>query len=167
MLSKLIGLSGEVEFNAVIDESVNEPSEVTDHSVEEGSDVADHVQVKPETIPLNGVITGERANEKLARLQRFRQERELLTFIGVETFEQVVIASFSRKRSAKISDGFEFSLTLRKVRIAKLKEVKLVVPAKSVSKTQTKKTTSKGKQQPKKKTPKQKSDTQSRKGRKK
>lgn len=155
MLSKLIGTSGEVVFDAVIDESVNEPSEVTDHPVEEGADVADHVKVKPETIPLNGVIAGDRAEEKLAQLQRFRHERELLTFIGVETFHQVVITNISRKRTAQISDGFELSLTLRKVRISKLKEVKISVPAKSVNKTQVKKKTSKGKQQPKKKTPKQ------------
>lgn len=167
MLSKLVGPSGEVEFDAVINEVTTTDSNVTEHPVEEGADVADHVQIKSETLSLSIVIVGDRASEKLAQLQRFQQERELLTFLGVETAKQVVIENMSRTRTALTGDGFEFSLSLRKIRIARLQEVKLVVPAKSVSKTQTKKTSSKGKQQPKKKKPKQKADTQSRKGRKK
>lgn len=155
MLSKLVGRSGEVEFNAVIDEAVNSSSDVTEHPVEDGVDVADHVKVKPDTVPISGVIAGDDAAQKLSVLRRFQREREVLTFIGRNLMENVVIENMSTNHGVGTRDGFEFSITLKRVRIAKMQEVNIVTPAASVSKTQVKGTTSKGIQQPKQVTPKQ------------
>lgn len=156
MLSKLVGQSGEVEFNAVISESVEMSNRITAHAVEDGQDVADHVSPEPDGLPITGVIVGDDAPQKLAKLREFRNNAELLTFVGRNIMANVVIESLVTRHNARTRDGFEFDITLRRVRIAQVQEVQIAAPSNLAglrAETQTKQVQNKGRQQPKRKEP--------------
>src|SRR5690606_5958171 len=101
MLSRLTGESGTVEFDAVTSESVEMSSRVTFFAVEDGQDVADHISLEPETIPISGVISGEDAFQKLTILRRFRNNRELLRFVGRNVINNLVIESMTTRHGAR------------------------------------------------------------------
>lgn len=153
MLSKLIGQSGQVEFNTVTEEAPEYFNQITSHAVESGQDVADHVKLMPNVLPINGVVAGDDAAQKLQTLKQFRQNAELLQYIGRNAFSNVVIESLTTRHTARVRNGFEFDLTLRQVRIARAREVQIAVPAAPRATTQTNQVQNKGRQQPKQQEP--------------
>lgn len=143
MLSRLSGDSGTVEFDAVTSESVEMSSRVTFFAVEEGQDVADHVSLEPESLPISGVIAGEDAFQRLTILRNFRNNKEILTFVGRNVFANVVIETLTTRHNTRTRDGFEFDMTLRRVRTSRIREVQI-----TAVRTQTRPVQNKGKQQP-------------------
>jgi len=151
VLSILKGKSGEIEFDAVKTESHEMNNRVTFYAVEEGQDVSDHVSIEPDSLPISGVIVGQDAKRRKDLLIAFRNNKELLTYIGKENFANGVIESLTIRHSARVSDGFEFDITLRRVRITQVREVQIAITPEAS--TQTKSVQSKGTQQVKKKDP--------------
>src|SRR5690606_22761332 len=101
MLSRLTGESGTVEFDAVISEEVEMSNRITYFAVEDGQDVADHVSLEPESLPISGVITGEDSFQRLTILRNFRNNKEILTFIGRNVFANGVIESLTTRHNAR------------------------------------------------------------------
>src|SRR5690625_1462363 len=108
MLSKLIGESGEVEFNAVLNETIEMQNRVTSFPVEDGQDIADHISKDSDSVPISGVVAGEDASQKLRTLRDFRNNKEVLTLIGRNVVTNVVIESLMTRHNARVRDGFEF-----------------------------------------------------------
>lgn len=149
---------GDVIFSVVKSESVTLNAEVTDKSVESGQDIADHMKPKPPIIAITGVVTGPDAGSKLQRIKKYQSDGELLRYIGRNAYKDMVIEGLETDHGASIRNGFGFSLTLKRVKIATAKKVEIKV-ANPVTKapdsktnTQVKPKTNKGKQQPRKKT---------------
>lgn len=145
ILSKLIGQSGEVEFNAVINESVEMNNRITNEAVEGGS-IADHVSKEPAGLPITGVVAGEDAGQKLSKLRDFANNAELLTFIGRNVITNLVIENLVTRHTTRVRDGFEFDLTLRQVNLVQVRELQITAP--TISPTQTNDVQDKGTQQP-------------------
>lgn len=151
MLSKLSGPSGEVEFNAVTGESMEMNSRITFFPVEEGQNIADHVSLEPDALPITGVVAGEDAAQKVNILRLFRNRKELLTYVGRNVFANGVIETLTTYHNANTRDGFEFEITLRRVRLSRVREVQIT----PVMRTQVRPVQNQGIQQPKPVEPKE------------
>jgi hypothetical protein len=146
---------GEVELDVVEVETPEHPNEVTIHPVEKGSEIIDHVKQNAISFSINGTVSGENAPQKLSQLRQYRDNGELLTYIGRNAFRDMVIESLSTRHDASIRNGFRFSITLKQVRIAKSLTVEIQLPdpvspkpiGTPATTTQTKNVTNKGTQQ--------------------
>ena len=151
-----------IELDVVIEERPEFNTEVSDHPIEDGASVSDHVALRPVTIPMNGVVAGEGAAEKIAALRRWRNERHRLRYTGRNIFKNYVISELSSEHDAEVGDGFRFRRVLQEVRIVKPALVEIVKPdpveedpeveespaGTQATATQTKETEDKGRQQP-------------------
>lgn len=118
----------EVEFSSVEIEKPTYTSDVTLHPVERGQDVSDHVRPDPNEISLQGVIVGDDAADKLARLLEFRKNGEVLHYIGRNSVVSVVIKGLTPEQHVRIANGFYFTLSLLQVRIAESLMRKIKMP---------------------------------------
>lgn len=153
----------DVLIDVIEDVSVKESSTTTDHALEDGEQITDHVKADPITVTIKGLLLddngqGNGINDsegRVASLRKYRKDGEIIDFDYVTGLEHCVITNFDRDYSAKTTDGFAFSMTLKQIQTVK---VSRYVAAKLPVKRQTKKVAKKGRQQPKK-TPKSTSST--------
>ena len=161
--ARLISLTDEEEItlDVVIEERPEFNNEVSDHPLEDGLSVSDHVALRPISVPMNGVVAGEGAADKIATLRRWRNERHRLRFVGRNIFRNYVIGELQTEHDVSVRDGFRFRLVLQEVRIVKPAVVELVKPdpvseepaepsppaQSQATSTQTKQTDNKGRQQ--------------------
>ncbi|KAB8139262.1 hypothetical protein F9U64_01160 [Gracilibacillus oryzae] len=118
---------GNVSF-FILSESHNYKNTITEHPVEDGNDIADHVGSTPTTFNISGMCTGQDAPSKYAQLLELFRKKEPVTYVGRGRINTVVIESFPSDRDADIANGFNFSLTLKQVRIVKTSTVDLLAP---------------------------------------
>jgi len=151
-----------IELDVVEEERPEFNSEVSDHPIEDGASVTDHVSLRPISVPMNGVVAGEGAADKIATLRRWRNEKHRLRYVGRNIFKNYVVSEFNSEHDAGVGDGFRFRLELQQVRIVKPAVVELVNPdpvtegpeieespaGTQATATQTKETEDKGRQQP-------------------
>jgi len=109
----------EITLDVVIDEGPEFNSEVSDHPIEDGASVSDHVSLRPISVPMNGVIAGDEAADKIATLRRWRNERHRLRFVGRNIFRNYVISELQTEHDVSVRDGFRFRLVLQEVKIVK------------------------------------------------
>ena len=111
-----------------------EPSyevEVTEQPVEKGISLTDHVQRLARTLPLSGSVAGKDASKIHAYLVKSSDEGKIVKFLGRTVFSGV-ITGLTTSRSYKEADGFNFSLTLREIRVARATPTaKLPAPVRS------------------------------------
>lgn len=119
---------GEVEFSTVEGENPEYSNEITDKAVEEGVNVADHARPVPIILPINGVVTGPDAPQKLAKLRQYRDEKRLLTYVGRNVMNNMMIQTLVSNHIVRVRDGFGFTITLKQIRIARSREVRIVAP---------------------------------------
>lgn len=134
-------LLGDVEFSAVENESPSNTAEVTENPVEKGEDIADHVKLKPYTMAMSGIVVGDDATQKLQKLSEYFRKGQVLTYVGRNVVNNVVIEQFDRVHDSSISNGFAFSFKLKQIRIVAVQEITIKNPA---VKTQMKKTSAAG-----------------------
>lgn len=146
---------GDIEFSVVEDEKPRDLVTITDNSVENGQDVSDHVKQESSIIDLKGQMIGYDASKKLQQLKKYQREGKLLNYIGRNIYNNMGILTIDRDHGKQISNGFEFNITLKQVRIATAKtvEIKVVNPVTKVASpkvnTKVKRKTNNGKQQSK------------------
>lgn len=146
---------GDIEFSVVEDEKPRDLVTITDNSVENGQDVSDHVKQESSIIDLKGQMIGDDASKKLQQLKKYQREGKLLNYIGRNIYNNMGILTIDRDHGKQISNGFEFNITLKQVRIATAKtvEIKVVNPVTKVASpkvnTKVKRKTNNGKQQSK------------------
>ena len=144
---------GSVEFSVVQKETIVDSAIVTDNQVESGQDVSDHMKKESSVIEISGIIVGDDAEGRLRQLQQYQKGAELLTYIGIEVYGNVVLQTIERSRESQVSNGFVYNITLKQIRIATAKEVEISVvnPATKKASLQTntkvKENTNNGKQQ--------------------
>ncbi|MBA2878055.1 LysM repeat protein [Anoxybacillus kamchatkensis] len=105
----------------VLDESINTGVTVTDHPVEQGFNISDHIEPETPTIELNAIIirpTFERAQKAVDILESKMYKGERIVYEGKKIYPNFVIQSFKYNRNKNIKNGYNASITLKKVRIA-------------------------------------------------
>lgn len=132
---------GEVILDALVDENVDYDAEVTSKATEKGEDISDHMKAKPFTVSLSGSMI-ENAEAKKAALIKYQKEGELLTYIGKATLKSVVITSLQIENPVNNFEGFEYSIRLEEVKVARPETFKISVKNPKTGK-QDKKTDSK------------------------
>ena len=122
----------EITLDVVELENPDMINDVSDHPLEDGRSVSDHVSLRPNVFPINGVVAGEEAAQKIATLRRWRNERHRLKYTGRNIFKGYVISEFRTEHDVRVRDGFRFRMTLQEVRITSPELVELVTidPAK-------------------------------------
>ncbi|UPW82321.1 phage baseplate protein [Lysinibacillus sp. Ag94] len=139
----------DVLIDVITGVSAPESSTTTDHALEDGEQITDHVKSDPSTISLTGIILDD-TEAKVLKLREYREKGEIFDFDYMTSLKHVIITNFNRDYSAKIKDGYAFTMTLKQIKTAKVaKFVSVSVPIKQ----QTKPVSKKGRQQTKK-TPK-------------
>ncbi len=119
----------DIEIDVVEEESPEFNNLITEKPVERGQDVADHARNLPISFTFSGVVTGPDAAQKLEQLRNYRNDRQLLKYIGRNVLNNMMIESFSTKHVKTNLQGFGFSITLKQIRIATLQVIDIVAPA--------------------------------------
>lgn len=115
---------GEVYFSVIEDENPTDSVRITDKSVEDGQPLVDHIQAEASTIRVKGMMVGDNASEQLQLLKKYMYNGERHTYIGRNTYNDMMIESIPRNHTRYISNGFEFSITFVNAKIAKTKTFK-------------------------------------------
>ena len=92
--------------------------DVTSHAVESGADLTDHVQWKGSSLSIKGKIVGKNYKETLEALKEMQRKGVLVKYVGTEIYSKMLITSFKRTRSSDIKGGCEFTMDLKRTRIA-------------------------------------------------
>ncbi len=144
---------GDVEI-LVISETPSFSNDVTEKPVEGGT-IVDNVKQNSTILNINGAVTGDDAFQKLQQLRKYSKAGTLLKYTGRNIFTNVVIEKFDTAHTVSIRNGFEFTITLKEIRIATAQIVQIQSPDPATSnpapkvQTQTKKVTNQGRQVPK------------------
>lgn len=112
---------GDVYFSIIEDEEPTDSVRISDKAVEDGQPLVDHVQAEASTIRIQGMIVGDNASEQLQLLKSYMYNAERHTFIGRNIYSDMLIESIPRKHTRKISNGFEFTISLINAKIATTK----------------------------------------------
>ena len=124
----------------VTNESSDFAVEATSHPVEKGVNITDHVKRELETFSITGKVTGVNAPKAEAYFKNQMYSGKPVVYIGRTRLKNVIILDFKKTEHGRIANGFEFSVTLQEVRIAKSSVVRKSTQSKG---TQQKKPTSK------------------------
>lgn len=108
----------DIVMDAVVDESPSNTADVTNKPVEKGENISDHMQTKPFTVKLSGSIVND-APAKLELLRSYQKESKLLTYVGRNIFKDLVLTNLDTSHSVTNAKGFDYSITLQHVKIAK------------------------------------------------
>lgn len=119
---------GEVEFSVTEEESPELNNEITERTVERGTDIVDHIRHRPLTLAVSGVVVGDDAPQKLAKLREYARKGEVLRYVGRNIFANMVIQSFPTSHTHRIRNGFSFRMELKEVRFAVPQVVPFAAP---------------------------------------
>ena len=105
----------------IIEESISKINEVTYRQVEDGN-ISDNVKAESDSIYLTGVVTSQ-VQEKYIKLSDYHKKGDIINYSGKNHYTDVVIESFETDFNSGLGDGFEFSITLKQIRIARTRLV--------------------------------------------
>lgn len=101
------------------DSSVN----VTSYPVEKGMPLNDSVQRNPDTFSVSGKILNKSkkvkdAGEKYTKIKTLMEKGKPVKYVGRMKISNVLITNVSRSYSSSIANGFDFNISMQKVRVA-------------------------------------------------
>ena len=114
----------------------------SEHSVEQGMDLTDHVRPDSETISIRGVISGRNHRSIVSLIKKWESTGRAVSYSGRTKLSRCLIDDFSPSYSKDIQNGCQFSMIIRKVRIAR----PAYVPAQTAQPQEAKPTTDAGMQ---------------------
>lgn len=103
-------------------EDVTRSIESTSHPTEQGLDITASIRNQPIEISLTGrIVNNEQysAATTKSKIQELMKAGSLITYVGRTTASNMQIQSFDSTHNNKTWGGFEYSMTLKQVRIAK------------------------------------------------
>lgn len=132
---------GTVLLDCTTAEEVSKTADVTDRPVEKGEDISDHMKTKPYSVRLSGTMVND-PEGKISTLEKMMSDAELVEYIGKRKLKDMVITSFSTKQNKQVSNGYDWDISLKSVKIAKpitiKQEVKNPVTKQADKKVETK-----------------------------
>lgn len=140
---------GDVEISVIYTEKPVRSVKTTDHPVEGDGNIVDHIENQPLRVEITGVITGTDAAVKLRRLEYYMENGVAITYSCRNQVAGVIIENFPTVHDKTNLGGFNFTMTLKRIRRAQAMDiVNLRLPTKVAA--QAKKVGNKGLQQKKK-----------------
>lgn len=113
-------LTGTRRIYLFVSEEDNPTSiKASEHSVEQGMDLTDHVRPDAETLSISGIISGRNQKDIVSLIKKWEKAGRVVSYSGRAKLSSCLIADFSPGYSKDIQDGCRFSMTLRKIRIAR------------------------------------------------
>ena len=106
----------------VENESVKESINSTSHPTEKGLPITSTIQKEPTELTIQGkIVKNKKVDAKTAKskIEKLKNSGSLVTYKGRTTLKNMQIQSFDYEYSNKVWGGFDFSMTLKQVRIAK------------------------------------------------
>ena len=150
----LIGDSGTVTFErigTVTGENVSLSNSATKNPVEKGSPITDHATTEPTKLDVSGIATD---NSARTTLESMLKNRDLLTYRGVEAYDNLLMTSLSIGHEAENAKGFSFRCSFLVMRIVSAEYVPTSGPSMSAmdaeasDKRETKRESNNGQQTP-------------------
>jgi hypothetical protein len=134
-------------LNVTMETTESDQIDITNHAIEKGSDVSDHAYSQPKTLSLKVVLTDDvlalddplailapSIIDRLELLQGWLDDKTLLTYYGHDyDFDDMLIESVSRNKSADTGTGLGLDITLKMVTIAKSLTTALVMAGQSAT----------------------------------
>lgn len=109
---------GTVLLDCTTAEEVSKTADVTDRPVEKGEDISDHMKTKPYSVRLSGTMVND-PEGKISTLEKMMADAELVEYIGKRKLKDMVITSFSTKQNKQVSNGYDWDISLKSIKIAK------------------------------------------------
>lgn len=119
---------GSVVLDVVETENPDYKNEVSERAVEEGVNISDHVKNSPIAFSISGVVTSPDAAKKRQELVTYRNNKQLLRYVGRNILENMVIEDLATSHTVENRNGFAFRIQLKQVRIVKSRTVAYVAP---------------------------------------
>lgn len=130
MLS-IISDIGTINIDASIQEDHTTEVTKTEHPVEKGANITDHVEIRPDTLSVEGVVSdaplredvistsgASRSVDAFTRLQNIQKEKLLVTVVtGLKTYTNMILRTLSPVRNAKTGKALRFNARFEEVRI--------------------------------------------------
>jgi nucleoid-associated protein YgaU len=137
---------GDVTLNVVYSEDRDAKVKTPEQPVEDGFKITDHVQKEAVTLAISGVCTGPDASARLAKLEKYAENGERLTYVGRYSMKNALIQNISTTKDVEVAGtAYKFDITLKQARIVKTSTYKVTKPTPT---TPTKPPSGGGKQQP-------------------
>lgn len=102
-------------------ESVQDNANISQHPVETGIKLSDHVERLPKGLSISGKIirdTEEEAKTVVQSIRRSKNRGEVFLYRGRVIAYDMSISDFTYEADANIANGYNFSMTLKEIRIA-------------------------------------------------
>lgn len=119
---------GDILIDVAREERPQYRNVVTKHAVEDGKEIADHVRHEPRTLTLSCTIAGADWENRYERLKELANSAQLVTWVGAEVWENMVIEGFDPSRTVRVANGVRFEITLQQVRVARVEERAFLAP---------------------------------------
>lgn len=133
-----VRFGGRSNTGVVKSEDVTYKNKVTSNPVETGSSVNDHVLLENNSFSITATVIDGSMRDTLLDM---RNNRDLLQYRGIESFDDLVITSLKMTPSYKNETGFELSMSFQKIEFVTAQKVKINASMAKADE-QTKKTTS-------------------------
>ena len=113
-------LTGTRKVYLFVSEEDNQTSiSASEHSVEQGMDLTDHVRPDAESVSLRGIISGSNYKSIVSLIKKWEKAGRTVNYSGRTKLSQCLIDDFAPSYSKDIQDGCQFTMVLRKIRIAR------------------------------------------------
>ncbi|MFC2948530.1 LysM peptidoglycan-binding domain-containing protein [Virgibacillus sediminis] len=125
----------------VTSEDYDHGGKVTSHKTESGIDLTDHTESDPQVVSLSGILTRptqERVQTLINKLLDWKENGTKLQYEGRQIVPNVLIESLSYNADKNIANGFNFSMTLKKVRFGETSYTPQTKPVTNSGQKQTK-----------------------------
>ena len=117
---------GDLEFDVAKSERPTLQNTVTDRPIENESDISDHIKQNPITLQVTAVFSGREALGKYGQLSIMRASEEVYEYSGAfGIMPNMAIQDITALKDANYGDGYECTISLKKVRIATLEETEI------------------------------------------
>lgn len=115
---------GGILLDCTTAEEITLNADVTERPVEQGEDISDHMKTKPYEVKLAGSMHKDDADSKISRIEALQKDAELVEYIGKRRLKDMVVTSFSTRQNKHNLRGYDWTISLQSVKIAKPKSAK-------------------------------------------
>lgn len=116
-----------VYFDVLRSESLSRQSIITSKTVENGANVSDHVQNEILSISISALMTKD-APINYKNIVQFYKDNDILLYVGRNGVSSVVIESLNTEHPRDNQGGFNFTMTLKRIKFTNAKQVEILVP---------------------------------------
>lgn len=121
---------GDLEFTVVTTQNLSLPNSVSDKPVEDGYDISDHISHEPLSFTIDVTVTGENIKSKRQKLIEMRNSSNTFEYFDAKnlvTYSDLAIESIELPDNVSVANGFEASISLKQIKIARREDAEIRV----------------------------------------